>query len=130
MRFPVTLLDVLNEKRQSKGTMAEYIEQTMYSHSVTAVNDKVRFKNNFIKKCFTKSVEEIINHLKMLFSCKISSRVTGNLIVMVSFEDSLITHFLLSNPLLTSKTSSGNLCIKELHTSFPNMSSNFEKYSS
>jgi hypothetical protein len=36
MRFPVTLLDVLNEKRQSKGTMAEYIEQTMYSHSVTA----------------------------------------------------------------------------------------------
>ena len=70
MRFPVTLLDVLNEKRQSKGTMAEYIEQTIYSHSVTATKDKVRFKNDFIKECFTKSVEEIINHLKMLFSNK------------------------------------------------------------
>jgi hypothetical protein len=31
MIFPVTLLDVLNEKRQSKGTMAEYIKQTTYS---------------------------------------------------------------------------------------------------
>jgi hypothetical protein len=70
MRFPVTLLDVLNEKRQSKGTMAEYIKQTTYSHLVMAAKDKVRFKNDFIKECFTKSVEEIINHLKMLFSNK------------------------------------------------------------
>jgi hypothetical protein len=58
------------EKRQSKGTMAEYIKQTTYSHSVMAAKDKVRFKNDFIKECFTKSVGEIIKHLNMLFSNK------------------------------------------------------------
>lgn len=70
MRFPAALFDLLRKKSQFKGTMAEYIKQTTYSHSVTAVNDKVRFKNDFIKQCFTKSVEKIINHLKMLLSDK------------------------------------------------------------
>jgi hypothetical protein len=46
--------------------MAEYIKQTTYSHSVMAAKDKVRFKNDFIKECFTKSVGEIIKHLNML----------------------------------------------------------------
>ena len=65
MKFPVALVDLLREKRQFKGKMAEYIEQTTDSHSVKAVNDQVRFKNDFIKECFTKSVEKIINHLQM-----------------------------------------------------------------
>ena len=89
MRFPVTLVDVLNEKRQSKETMAEYIKQTTYSHSVTAVNDKVRFKNDFIKECFTKSVEEIINHLKMLFSCKkLCGKKIGTILMVGGFSQS------------------------------------------
>ena len=89
MRFPITLVHVLNEKRQSKETMAEYIKQTTYSHSVTAVNDKVRFKNDFIKECFTKSVEEIINHLKMLFSCKkLCGKKIGTILMVGGFSQS------------------------------------------
>jgi actin-related protein len=93
MKFPVTLLDVLNEKRQSKGTMAEYIKQTTYSHSVMAINDKVRFKNDFIKECFTKSVEEIINHLKMLFSYKkLRGKSIGTILMVGGFSQSPVLY--------------------------------------
>jgi hypothetical protein len=93
MRFPVTLLDVLNEKRQSKGTMAEYIKQTTYSHSVMAVNDKVRFTNDFIKECFTKSVEEIIDHLKMLFSCEtLRGKRIGTILMVGGFSQSPVLY--------------------------------------
>ena len=93
MRFPITLLNVLNGKRQSKGTMAEYIKQTTYSHSVMATKDKVRFKNDFIKECFTKSVEEIIKHLKMLFSCKqLRGKRIGTILMVGGFSQSPVLY--------------------------------------
>jgi hypothetical protein len=46
MKFPVALVNLLREKRQFKGKMAEYIEQTTYSHSVKAVNDQAACKKS------------------------------------------------------------------------------------
>ena len=93
MRLPVTLFNLLREERQFKGTMAEYIKQTTYSHSVMAANDKVRFKNDLIKECFTKSVEEIINHLKMLFSSKkLRGKRIGTILMVGGFSQSPVLY--------------------------------------
>ena len=93
MRFPVTLFNLLRKKKKFKGTIAEYIEHTMYSHSVHAVSDKVRFKNDFIKECFTKSVEKIINHLKMLFSSKkLRGKSIGTILMVGGFSQSPVLY--------------------------------------
>lgn len=93
MRIPVTLFNLLREKRQFKGTMAEYIKQTTYSDSAMAFNDKVGFKNDLIKECFTKSVEEIISHLRMLFSSKkLRGKSIGTILMVGGFSQSPILY--------------------------------------
>ena len=92
MKFPVALVNLLREKRQFKGKMAEYIEQTTYSHSVKAVNDQVRFKNDFIKECFTKSVEKIINHLQMLFYKELRGKSIGSILMVSGFSQSPVLY--------------------------------------